>query len=72
MQFAKNIRQYLFKELEDVLKSMKKHAEEVLDYDDWSLNGDILFYDPLFDSAIELSSMGIRVDKHFRLSTKES
>ena len=47
----------------DQLKSGEKHDGRSPDYDDWSLNGDILFYDPLFDSAIELSSMGIRVDK---------
>ena len=33
------------------------------DYDDWNLNGDILFYNPTTDSVIELSSMGIRVDE---------
>lgn len=33
------------------------------DYDDWELNGDILFYNPTTDSVIELSSMGIRVDE---------
>ena len=33
------------------------------DYDDWSLNGDILVYNPMLDSSLELSSMGIRVDK---------
>ena len=32
------------------------------DYDDWNLNGDLLYYSPLLDQAIELSSMGIRVD----------
>ena len=47
----------------DELKSGEKHDGRSPDYDDWNLNGDILFYDPLFDSAIELSSMGIRVDK---------
>ncbi|HBE13336.1 MAG TPA: aspartate--ammonia ligase, partial [Clostridiales bacterium] len=31
------------------------------DYDDWNLNGDILFYDELLDLAMEISSMGIRV-----------
>lgn len=45
------------------LKSGEKHDGRSPDYDDWNLNGDILFYDPLFDSAIELSSMGIRVDE---------
>ena len=47
----------------DILNSGEKHDGRSPDYDDWTLNGDILFYDPLFDSAIELSSMGIRVDK---------
>ena len=47
----------------DTLKSGEKHDGRSPDYDDWSLNGDILFYNPLFDTAIELSSMGIRVDK---------
>lgn len=47
----------------DLLKSGEKHDGRSPDYDDWSLNGDILLYYPLFDSAVELSSMGIRVDK---------
>lgn len=33
------------------------------DYDDWDLNGDIYVYNPLLDDALELSSMGIRVNK---------
>ena len=45
------------------LTSGEKHDGRSPDYDDWTLNGDILFYYPLFDRAIELSSMGIRVDK---------
>ena len=47
----------------DELKSGEKHDGRSPDYDDWKLNGDILFYDPLLNSAIELSYMGIRVDK---------
>lgn len=47
----------------DTLKSGKKHDDRSPDYDDWSLNGDILFYYPLLDKSFELSSMGIRVDK---------
>lgn len=44
------------------LNSGKPHDGRAPDYDDWSLNGDILFwYEPL-DKAIEISSMGIRVD----------
>ncbi|MCL2198897.1 MAG: aspartate--ammonia ligase [Defluviitaleaceae bacterium] len=44
------------------LNSGKPHDSRAPDYDDWSLNGDILFYNEPFDNAIELSSMGIRVD----------
>ena len=39
------------------------HDERASDYDDWLLNGDILVHYPLFDIALELSSMGIRVNK---------
>ncbi len=39
------------------------HDGRAADYDDWSLNGDILFYFETLDIALELSSMGIRVDK---------
>lgn len=46
----------------DVLKSGKPHDGRAPDYDDWSLNGDILVWYPLLDCALELSSMGIRVD----------
>ena len=45
------------------LKSGKPHDGRAPDYDDWSLNGDILVYYPLLDIALELSSMGIRVDE---------
>lgn len=44
------------------LKSGKPHDGRAPDYDDWNLNGDLLYYSPLLDQAIELSSMGIRVD----------
>ena len=39
------------------------HDGRAPDYDDWSLNGDIIVYYPLLDIALELSSMGIRVDE---------
>ncbi len=39
------------------------HDGRAADYDDWSLNGDIIFYFPTLDIGLELSSMGIRVDK---------
>lgn len=47
----------------DSLKSGKSHSDRSPDYDDWSLNGDILVYNPVLDNCLELSSMGIRVDK---------
>jgi len=47
----------------DKLKSGKIHDHRSPDYDDWKLDGDILVYDEAISSAIELSSMGIRVDK---------
>ncbi len=47
----------------DVLGDGKKHDGRAPDYDDWQLNGDILFWYPLLDCALEISSMGIRVDE---------
>lgn len=44
------------------LRSGQPHDGRAPDYDDWALNGDLLFYDPLLDCALEISSMGIRVD----------
>lgn len=45
----------------DLLKSGKKHDGRSPDYDDWELNGDILFWNETLNSAFEISSMGIRV-----------
>lgn len=45
------------------LTNNKPHDGRAPDYDDWLLNGDLLIYHPLLDEAIEISSMGIRVDK---------
>ncbi len=45
------------------LRSGQRHDGRAPDYDDWSLNGDILFYYPLLGRSVELSSMGIRVDE---------
>ncbi|MFQ7045010.1 MAG: aspartate--ammonia ligase, partial [Christensenellales bacterium] len=46
----------------DLLSNGEKHDGRSPDYDDWKLNGDILFYDDVLDCAMEISSMGIRVD----------
>ena len=44
------------------LKSGQKHDGRAPDYDDWDLNGDIMFWDDVLGCAMEVSSMGIRVD----------
>jgi aspartate--ammonia ligase len=46
----------------DILKSGIKHDGRAPDYDDWTLNGDIMFWNDLLGCAFEISSMGIRVD----------
>jgi aspartate--ammonia ligase len=46
-----------------VLASGERHDGRAPDYDDWKLNGDIIVYYPVLDIALELSSMGIRVDE---------
>ena len=47
----------------DLLNSGEKHDGRAPDYDDWSLNGDIIFWYPVLERAFEVSSMGIRVDE---------
>lgn len=47
----------------DTLSNGEKHDGRAPDYDDWALNADILVYYPVLDIALELSSMGIRVDE---------
>ena len=44
------------------LRNGKPHDGRAPDYDDWTLNGDIIVDYPMLDTALELSSMGIRVD----------
>lgn len=46
----------------DKLKNGERHDGRAPDYDDWSLNGDLILYHNLLDIAFEVSSMGIRVD----------
>lgn len=50
------------------------HDTRAADYDDWNLNGDIILYDEVLDIGLELSSMGIRVDREallHQLKTKD-
>lgn len=44
------------------LKSGQPHDGRAPDYDDWELNGDILFWNPILERSFEISSMGIRVN----------
>ena len=48
---------------DDLKRSGKPHDGRAPDYDDWSLNGDILMYNEVLDRSFEISSMGIRVDE---------
>lgn len=54
-----------------VLKSGKKHDGRAPDYDDWSLNGDLFFWHNALNAALEISSMGIRVDAQSLMSQLE-
>lgn len=45
------------------LPNGEPHSMRAPDYDDWLLNGDLIVYDPIADDALEISSMGIRVDE---------
>ena len=53
------------------LSDGKPHDLRAPDYDDWSLDGDLLFYHEVLDMALEISSMGIRVDKETLLKQIE-
>ena len=55
----------------EVLSNGEPHDGRAADYDDWSLNGDILLWNPVLESAFEISSMGIRVDKESLMSQLE-
>lgn len=46
------------------LRSGEKHGGRAPDYDDWNLNGDLILWNPVLESHLELSSMGIRVDEN--------
>ncbi len=60
---AREKRAIFIMKIGDTLKSGIKHDGRAPDYDDWALNGDIVFYYPVLDIAYEVSSMGIRVDE---------
>jgi aspartate--ammonia ligase len=61
--FTKEHKTVFIMQIGDKLRSGVPHDGRAPDYDDWSLNGDILFWDDVLGCAIEISSMGIRVDE---------
>jgi aspartate--ammonia ligase len=63
MEFVKKHKTVFIMQIGDKLKSGEKHDGRAPDYDDWSLNGDIVFWNELLQIPFEVSSMGIRVDK---------
>lgn len=62
-EIAKLHRAVFIEQIGGRLRSGEPHDGRAPDYDDWSLNGDIIVYYPVLDIALELSSMGIRVDE---------
>ena len=61
-RFAKENGAIFIMQIGKLLESKKRHDGRAPDYDDWDLNGDLIMWNPILDSALELSSMGIRVD----------
>ncbi len=62
-EITKKYKTVFIMQIGDKLKSGKPHDSRAPDYDDWSLNGDILFWHEPLNCAMEISSMGIRVDE---------
>ncbi|HHV60573.1 MAG TPA: aspartate--ammonia ligase [Clostridiaceae bacterium] len=62
-EYVKEHKTAFIMQIGDVLKSGIRHDGRAPDYDDWKLNGDILFWNDILKCAFEISSMGIRVDR---------
>ena len=60
--YLRELRTAFIMQIGGKLKSGKPHDKRAPDYDDWQLNGDIFFWDDTLNRALEISSMGIRVD----------
>ena len=60
--YAKEHKTIFIMQIGNKLRSGNTHGNRAPDYDDWSLNGDIIFWNDLLGIAFEISSMGIRVD----------
>jgi aspartate--ammonia ligase len=68
---AKEHKAVFIMQIGDKLSCGEPHDTRAPDYDDWSMNGDILFWNELLDCAVEISSMGIRVDERSLASQLE-
>ncbi len=62
-EITKKYKTVFIMQIGDDLSDGKPHDLRAPDYDDWSLDGDLLFYHEVLDMPLEISSMGIRVDK---------
>ena len=60
--FAKKTKAFFLMGIGHKLSHNKPHDDRAADYDDWNLNGDLILYNDLHKNAMEISSMGIRVD----------
>ncbi|MCC8102291.1 MAG: aspartate--ammonia ligase [Clostridiales bacterium] len=60
--YAREKKTIFIMQIGDLLKSGIRHDGRAPDYDDWKLNGDLLFWHEPLQCALEVSSMGIRVD----------
>lgn len=63
-EITKKYKTVFIMQIGDNLTNGQVHDLRAPDYDDWNLNGDLLFYHEILDTALEISSMGIRVDKN--------
>ncbi len=63
-KFAKENGAIFIMQIGKVLASGQRHDGRAPDYDDWELNGDLIMWNPVLNNSLELSSMGIRVDKN--------
>ncbi len=62
-EIVKKYKTVFIMQIGDVLSDGQPHDLRAPDYDDWALDGDLMFYHEVLDMALEISSMGIRVDK---------
>ncbi|KUH47600.1 aspartate--ammonia ligase [Mycoplasmopsis meleagridis] len=60
--FARETKAFFVYKIGYPLEDNKVHSKRSFDYDDWNLNGDLIVYDKNNNKALELSSMGIRVN----------